>query len=135
MGNHAHDAGNLVGSCDASNFAFGTDRRGQVVLLRFEDSGLMQTDGRGMDAHICEDNVRIRQTSGKLELGRKTKGCVEENIVHLAVSFPERTIQVVVKVIGIRTVQMYQISAKQAGHEHDTSKRRQLTCTHGASAF
>ena len=65
---------------------------------------------------------------------RQTQGGVEEDIIKIAMSFPELPVQVVVPVVGIWPMEVDQIAAKETSHEHDAAKGRQLAGTGGAHA-
>lgn len=68
VGNHSHDAGNLIGSGDASNLALRADRPRELVFLGLEDGGLMQADCGGVNAHVGKDNVGVPQPRGELQV-------------------------------------------------------------------
>lgn len=61
--------------------------------------------------------------------------CVEENVVHVTVPFPEFPIEIMITVISTRTVEVNKISAEQACHQDDTAEARQLSCTSWAHCF
>jgi hypothetical protein len=77
-----------------------------------------------MDAHIGKNDIWIRQAGRQLEVRGEAKGGIEKDIVHFAVAFPEWPIDVVILIIVIRTVQVDEVTTKQASQEHDTAKRR-----------
>lgn len=106
MRDHSHDARDLVCRCYAPHFALSAHRRWQSVLVGLENSSLVQANGGRMDAHVCEDNVRVPQTVGQLQVRWKAEGGIEKNVVRLPVPLPELAVQVVVPVIDVWAVQM-----------------------------
>jgi hypothetical protein len=75
-----------------------------------------------MDVHIGEDDVRVAEANRKFQVVRQAKGRVEKNVVHVPMPFPKLSIQVVIPVIGIRTMKMDEVSAKQTGHQHHATE-------------
>ncbi len=101
MGYGLHDARNLIRCGYASYFAFGADRGGELVLVGLEYGSLVQANGGCVDAHVGKDNVGIGQASGELEMCGEAERRVEENIVHLAMAFPKRSVHVIIEVVFV----------------------------------
>ena len=47
-------------------------------------------------------------------------------MVQLAVALPEGPVDVVVLIIGTRSMQVHQVPTKETGHDDDAPKRREL---------
>ena len=60
MTDHLHNVRDLISGDDASPLAFSTDLCWHAILIGLENSGLVKTDGRGVNIHVAENNVGIR---------------------------------------------------------------------------
>ena len=63
MADESHDICDLVGCDDTASFTLATDLWRHVMLIGFEDGGLMKTNCGSVDIHVDEDDVRVRYTS------------------------------------------------------------------------
>lgn len=121
MADHAHYICDFRRRGDAADFALGGDGGGHFVFVGFEDGGLVQTDGGGVDVHVCEDDVGVRDAAGETEVGWEGERDVEEDVVHVAVAGPELAVEVVVFVVAVGAVEVDEVAAEEAGHEADAA--------------
>lgn len=59
MTDHFHNICDLICSNNTPPLAFCADVLGHPVLICLEDRSLVQTNDRGVDVHIAEDNVGV----------------------------------------------------------------------------
>lgn len=123
MANHAHNIGNFRSSRDATDLALGTDGRGHLILVSFEDGGLVQTDGRRVDVQVCEDDVRITDTDGEAEVRREGECDIEQDVVQVTMARPELALEVSVLLVAVWTMEMNEIAAEKTGHQADAAVR------------
>jgi hypothetical protein len=60
---HLHNVRDLIGSDDASPLALSTDLWWHAVFIGLEYSGLVKTNGRGVNVHVAENDVGISYPS------------------------------------------------------------------------
>lgn len=65
MADHPHDVCNLISSDDTASLALDADLPRDIVLISFEDGGLMKTDGGSVDVHVDKNDVGIVNSSRK----------------------------------------------------------------------
>ena len=58
---HPHGACDFIGGGDTADFALRADGSWESVLVRFKNRSLMQTDSRGVNAHVRENYVGISE--------------------------------------------------------------------------
>lgn len=83
-----------------------------AILIRFEDRRLVQTYGRSMYAHIKEHNIRIIESGRQSQVIREGERRGEEDVVHMAMSPPEVTIQIVFRIARRRSMEVREVAAK-----------------------
>jgi hypothetical protein len=93
---------------------------------------LVQADGGCVDTHVGKHHVGVPETVWQLQVGREAERRVEEDVVHLAVPFPKLAVQIMISVVDVWAVQVNKIPSKKAGHEDNTSKRREFRRACGA---
>lgn len=59
MAAQPQDVRDLLRSQDTSSLAFGGNGPWHLVLFRFEDGRLVETDGGRVDGHVTEDDVGV----------------------------------------------------------------------------
>jgi len=113
MANHLHDTRDLVRCHETSPFTFSDDLVGHFVLLGLEDRRLVKADCGCVDAHIGEDNIHIIHSARESEMIRQRKCDMQKNIVMAPVPLPKLAVEIMVVVLGLRPVNVYQVSTKQ----------------------
>lgn len=68
MADHLHDTRYLVGGHKTPAFTLGDNLIRHLVLLGLEDRRLVETDGRGVHAHIGKDYVHVCHSSWESQM-------------------------------------------------------------------
>lgn len=66
-----------------------------------------------MDAHVGENDVDVRHTTWKSKMIRQRERNVQKNIIMASVALPKLSIEVMVVVIGLRSMNVYEVTTEK----------------------
>jgi hypothetical protein len=129
VADHSHDGRYLCCCCHASNLALVADISWQPVLVGLEDGCLVQANGRCVYAHVCEDHIRVTNTSRQAKMIGKAQCGLEENLLNAPMTRPESAVDIIVTIVKARSMQMQQIPSKHCCCQHDATQWLQACST------
>jgi hypothetical protein len=82
----------------------------------------VEADCGGVNAHVGEDDIHIIHSTGESEMFRQGKRNVQKNIVMTPVTFPELPVEIMIVILGLRSVNVYQVPTKKTSQNHHACK-------------
>lgn len=76
-----------------------------------------------MDAHVGKNDVHVRHTTWKSEMIRQGERNVQKNIIMASVALPKLPIEVMIVVLGLRPMDVYEVTAEKTCQNHHACKR------------
>ena len=76
-----------------------------------------------MDAHVGENDVDVRHTTWKSKMIRQRERNVQKNIIMASVALPKLSIEVMVIVLGLRPMNVYEVTTEKTCQNHHACER------------